>query len=89
MGLAEAFRGNPVSHGLGPDTAVDVAELSRGVLETEIPEGHFLEGIDVKGSPGFESWLLVERQRVDSEVLSAPGLWTWGDGVRLTSAGFR
>lgn len=70
-GLAEAFRGNPVSHGLGPDTAVDVAELSRGVLETEIPEGHFLEGIDVKGSPGFESWLLVERQRVDSEVLSA------------------
>lgn len=70
-GLTGAFRGNPVSPGLGPDTAVDVAELSRGVLEAEIPEGHFLEGIEVRGSAGFESWLLVERQRVDGEVLSA------------------
>lgn len=70
-GLAEAFRGNPVSFRLGNDMAADVTDLSRGVLEGEIPEGHFLEGIEVKGSPGFESWLLVERQRVDSEVLSA------------------
>lgn len=41
------------------------------MVSDNIPEGRFLEGIDVKGSPGFESWLLVERQRVDGEVLSA------------------
>lgn len=70
-GYPDAFRGNPVSPGLGADVAADVNDLSQGVLEGDIPEGHFLEGIDVKGSPGFESWLLVERQRVDSEVLNA------------------
>lgn len=70
-GLSEAFRGNPISPVLGPDTVVDAAGLAHGLPDGQIPEGHFLEGIDVKGSPGFESWLLVERQRVDSEVLGA------------------
>lgn len=69
-GLPDAFRGNPVSLGPAADLAIDVNELSRCVQEGDIPEGRFLEGVDVKGSPGFESWLLVERQRVDSEVLS-------------------
>ena len=40
-------------------------------MTDSIPEGRFLEGIDVNGSPGFESWLLIERQRVDGELLSA------------------
>ncbi|WP_258802381.1 AfsR/SARP family transcriptional regulator [Pseudarthrobacter sp. NS4] len=70
-GLVNAFRGNPVSLPPGMDVVADVANLPQAVQDGELPEGYFLEGIEVRGSPGFESWLLVERQRVDSEVLSA------------------
>lgn len=70
-GLADAFGGNPVSMALGDEVTTDVAAGAGGAVTDDIPEGHFLEGIEVKGSPGFESWLLIERQRVDSEVLSA------------------
>ena len=70
-GLADAFGGNPVSFALGDETTVDVVDVAAGAVTDAIPEGRFLEGIDVKGSPGFESWLLIERQRVDGEVLSA------------------
>lgn len=70
-GLANSFRGNPVALPLGTDVVADVAGLPQAVLGGDLPEGHFLEGIEVRGSPGFESWLLVERQRVDSEVLVA------------------
>lgn len=70
-GLVDAFGGNPISFSLGDEATADVAEVAAGVVTDNIPEGRFLQGIDVKGSPGFESWLLVERQRVDGEVLSA------------------
>ena len=70
-GHAEAFAGNPVAIGLTGDTEIDVSEMAGGTVPDRVPEGQFLEGIDVKGSPGFESWLLVERHRVDGEVLSA------------------
>ena len=70
-GLVDAFEGNPVSCALGAGTTADVTDVAAGVLTDDIPEGRFLEGIEVKGSPGFESWLLIERQRVDGEVLSA------------------
>lgn len=70
-GLPHAFEGNPVSTVLGDDVDVDVVDVASGRFEDDVPEGQFLEGIHVKASPGFESWLLVERQRVDSEVLSA------------------
>lgn len=70
-GLVDTFGGNPVSFALGDDATADVLDVAAGVVADDIPEGHFLEGVDVKGSPGFESWLLIERQRVDGEVLSA------------------
>ena len=69
--LANTFSGNPVSIGFGDDAIVDVTAIAAGAEIDEIPEGQFLEGIEVKGSPGFESWLVIERQRVDSEVMSA------------------
>lgn len=69
-GLPDAFSGNPVSLGLGDGAVVDVATIASAGDLGAIPEGQFLEGIDV-GSSGFESWLLIERQRVDGEVLSA------------------
>ena len=70
-GLTDAFRGNPVFFPQGDETIVDVVEVAVGQFGGEVPEGEFLEGIDVRASPGFESWMLIERQRVDSEILSA------------------
>lgn len=70
-GLVDAFGGNPVSFALGDEATADVVDVAAGVVTDNVPEGRFLEGIDVKGSPGFEAWLLVERQRVEGEVLSA------------------
>jgi DNA-binding SARP family transcriptional activator len=70
-GLADAFGGNPISIALGTGVAVDVQDIVAGGVMNDIPEGRFLEGIVVKGSPGFDSWLLVERHRVQGEVISA------------------
>ncbi|WP_461165168.1 AfsR/SARP family transcriptional regulator [Arthrobacter sp. R4-81] len=71
MGNADALRGNPISIAVGNDVTADVWEVARGAIgDDEIPEGQFLEGIEVKASVAFESWLLIERQRVDGEVLS-------------------
>ncbi len=70
-GLTGAFQGNPVVLGLDADTRIDVVDVAAGEIDAAIPEGEFLEGINVRAAPGFESWLLVERQRVDSEIISA------------------
>jgi DNA-binding SARP family transcriptional activator/tetratricopeptide (TPR) repeat protein len=70
-GLIDAFGGNPVSLALGDDVTADVHDIAAGVFTDDLPEGDFLQGIEVDGSPGFESWLLIERQRVGGEVLSA------------------
>lgn len=63
--------GDPVSLSVGPATSIDVADVAAGEVGDDIPRGQFLEGLDGIGSSAFESWLLVERHRVDSEVLSA------------------
>jgi len=67
---SDGFRSDPVQLGLGCDVEVDVLGLSSGRLPERVPEGEFLEGVNVQGCPQFESWLLVERQRVDSELLT-------------------
>jgi DNA-binding SARP family transcriptional activator len=70
-GLVGAFKGDPISPELGATTTVDVTQIASGEFPDEIPEGDFLEGVNLKGSATFETWLLIERQRVDGEVLSA------------------
>jgi len=71
MGIPNALRGNPLSGDLGPDVAVDVMKVAHGALE-EVPSGgRFLEGVEVRDSSTFETWLLVERRRVEGEVLGA------------------
>lgn len=65
----DGFRSDPVVLGLPDDTEIDVLTVSSGRLPDRIPDGEFLEGVDLKGCPHFESWLLVERQRIDSELL--------------------
>ncbi len=68
-GLADRFGGDPIDPDLGPGVVVDVDQIHAGEFGV-IPEGEFLEGINVRGAPGFESWLLVERQRIDGEITS-------------------
>lgn len=69
-GLTGTLEGDPVSIRLGDQATADVLDVAAGRIPDQLPEGEFLEGIDVRSSPGFESWLLIERQRVDGEVLS-------------------
>lgn len=69
-GLTDAFRGNPISADLGATVTVDVAQVAAGAVPDNVPEGEFLEGVEIKGSAGFETWLMIERQRVDAELLS-------------------
>lgn len=70
MGLPDALTGNPLSNDLGPDVTVDIDSAARGSFGDVPPEGRFLEGIEVRDSALFDTWLLVERLRVDAEVLS-------------------
>lgn len=69
-GLADAFKGNPLTADLGSDIVVDVDETTSGAILGDIPAGEFLEGVAIAGSASFDTWLLIERQRVDSELLS-------------------
>lgn len=69
-GLVDAFKGNPISAELGDSTVVDVTQTVSGTVPDDIPEGEFLEGVAITASAGFETWLSIERQRVDSELLS-------------------
>jgi tetratricopeptide (TPR) repeat protein len=70
MGLPGALTGNPLSSDLGTGVTVDIESAARGSFGDLPPEGRFLEGIEVRDSALFDTWLLVERLRVDAEVLS-------------------
>ncbi len=67
LGEPAAFTGNPVTLGLD-DVWIDVREITPDMVSAGSVTGGFLDGIDVRGSVGFESWLLVERSRVDGEI---------------------
>lgn len=70
LGLPQALAGNPLRKDLGEDVVVDIERAARGRFGGSPPEGRFLEGIEVRDSAHFDTWLLVERLRVDAEVLS-------------------
>ncbi len=65
----DLLTGNPVRVDLPTSIEVDVTEIVAGRLTGQVADGHFLEGVGAKTSASFETWLLVERQRVDGEVL--------------------
>ncbi len=65
-----ALEGNPVRLGLD-DAWIDARDITPDAVLEDGITGGFLDGIDVRGSAGFESWLLVERNRVDGEVSEA------------------
>ncbi|WES64594.1 BTAD domain-containing putative transcriptional regulator [Microbacter sp. GSS18] len=70
LGAPDAFAGNPVALGLD-DAWIDVRDISPDTAALGPVTGGFLDGIDVRGSAGFESWLLVERSRIDGEISEA------------------
>ncbi|MFA9565140.1 MAG: BTAD domain-containing putative transcriptional regulator [Acidimicrobiales bacterium] len=71
LGLADSFKGDPVHLQLPATVTVDARSIDEQISKGKVPAGDFLEGIDVSASPEFETWLLIERQRVDAEVLAA------------------
>ena len=70
IGVAEAFRGDPVSAGLdGAVIDIDIVSLTQhdpfALLQLC---GDLLEGLSIDGCPVFESWLVVERYRLSAEI---------------------
>lgn len=70
LGTPEALQGDPLTADFGPDVELDVTVAARGRFAGTPPEGRFLERVDVRDSATFDTWLLVERERVDAEVIS-------------------
>lgn len=62
-----AFRGDPIQRELPPGVRVDLNAYESG---QEIPQeiGDLLDGVEIRGSTSFSTWLLVERQRVAGVV---------------------
>ncbi|WP_062517424.1 AfsR/SARP family transcriptional regulator [Demequina gelatinilytica] len=71
LGMPEALLGNPVVPGFDAGTQIDTEVVGGGRLTDPAPRGLFLEGIEVQASPAFDTWLLVERQRVAGDVIGA------------------
>ncbi|WP_283137506.1 BTAD domain-containing putative transcriptional regulator [Rhizohabitans arisaemae] len=71
LGLPGVLTGDPVVTALGDDVVVDVLLLNREHADpTPLLDldGELLEGMDLASSPEFESWLVVERQRISGAV---------------------
>lgn len=68
LGTPEAFHGNPLTGDMGPGVEVDVTVAAHGRFVGPPPEGRLLEGVEVRDSAAFETWLLVERERVDAKI---------------------
>lgn len=61
----EAFTGDPVSPRIPADVRIDLVDLLSGRMPHDIESiGVLLEGCDPRGAPGFETWLLLERERL-------------------------
>lgn len=70
LGAPDGLVGDPITLDL-PAVRFDVDDPITAV-ETHGPDiGSFLEGVDVAASAGFESWLIVERQRLEGEIVAA------------------
>lgn len=67
LGPASTLEGDPVVLTLPPDAVVDVHVVARGSWSAAVRlpglGDELLEGINVRGAAGFESWLLTEQQR--------------------------
>lgn len=67
LAAPDAFRKDPIICSLPRGVEVDVVLLERG--EADLTEaGELLEGIEPSCGPAFQTWLLIERERVASIV---------------------
>ncbi len=68
LGEPGSLQGDPVVLELGEDSVVDVAVVMKGSWSeaVELPGlgADLLDGIAIRGVPGFESWLLSEQRHV-------------------------
>lgn len=67
LGSSHLLTGDPVCADLPGWVAVDVLALADGTLDADAP-GELLEGLDVRGAPEFDMWLLVAREQVGARV---------------------
>ena len=67
IGSGEALRGDPIEANLPAGTWVDVYEFDKGGVAL-VDAGELLEAASPKASAEFETWLLIERQRLAARV---------------------
>ena len=94
LGDEAAVDGDPVVLRLPAGTAVDLDVLEpRWAAAVEVVGlgGELLDGLAVRGAPGFESWLLAERRRVaaaSEAVLHEAALGLMAQGALDRARGF-
>jgi DNA-binding SARP family transcriptional activator len=72
LGVPSALRGDPVHADLPADAEIDVLLYRAGrCASLDLRGGSLLQGAEPTASPEFDSWLLVERQRVAGWVDAA------------------
>lgn len=93
---ADVLTGDPIVSNLPPELEVDIYYLESGDFDVETT-GDLLEGIEPRCSSEFDTWLLVERERVSSlinarirqETIRAISLGDNDRAVRLALLGVR
>jgi len=71
LDVPDLLTGDPVVTALGYATSVDVLLVTEQSADPQPLldfEGELLEGVDLASCPEFESWLLVERQRISAMI---------------------
>ncbi len=64
---AETLQGDPITLNLPSETYVDVWALEAGEVP-EMDSTRFLEGVEPAAGAEFETWLMIEREHVASEL---------------------
>ncbi len=67
FGSPEVLVGDPLTVTLPAEVTVDLFELAAGRFEVAAAAG-LLDGVDPRCSAEFETWLLVQRQRIASSI---------------------
>lgn len=66
---ANTLQGDPIDLNLPPETVVDIWGLRTGDVAETGPTS-FLDGIEPASSPEFDTWLMIEREHVVSELFA-------------------
>ncbi len=93
---SEAFHDDPIQPNLPPDTDVDVWNIVNGKYDAATA-GDLLEGVDPRAGAEFDTWLLIERERMASlidsgirqETMAALSSGDFGRATRVAELGAR